>query len=184
MGGLVGAASTMGGSTLAVGLQSLVGKEQRVTIVPSFAACSAAKENCFDTGCCQVSGHKCFMKSNSFSEATCLAKCTPGKGGMKTCQQPPSAAASVPVEEESGTTLYCFSLYSKDTGSTKKSHELDLFRKQHEHQVSIFGCEQWDVFSDVAETIGDYTTIQVFDTHSEWHKLKRKTSGTWVNWGI
>merc|ERR1712129_3834 len=49
---------------------------------------------------------------------------------------------------------------------------------------SIFGCEQWDVFSDVAETIGDYTTIQVFDTHSEWHKLKRKTSGTWVNWGI
>jgi len=182
LGLVAGGAATMNHSSVAVGLQGLSGKEQRVKIVPSYAACSAATENCFDTGCCKTSGHKCYVKGKG--QASCKSKCTPGKGGFKTCEQPPSAEHSVPVEEESGTSLYCFSLYSKDTGSTKKSYELELFRKQHEHKVSIFGCEQWDVFSDVAETIGDYNTIQVFDTHSEWHKLKRKTSGTWVNWGI
>merc|ERR1711971_847164 len=181
--GLVGAASTMGGAPVAAGLHNLVNKEQRVAIVPSYAACSAATENCFDTGCCKTSGHKCYMKTNG--QAQCLEpkKCKPGVKGF-TCEQPPSADASVPVEEESGTSLYCFSLYSKDTGSQKKSYELELFRKQKQYGVSIFGCEETDVFSDVTETIGDYTTIQVHDTNSEWHRLKRKTTGTWVNWGI
>jgi len=181
--GLVGVASTMGGAPVAAGLKSLVNKEQRVAMVPSYAACSAATENCFDTGCCKTSGHKCYMKTNG--QAQCLEpkKCKPGVKGF-TCEQPPSADTSVPVEEESGTSLYCFSLYSKDTGSQKKSYELELFRKQKQYGVSIFGCEEWDVFGDVAETIGDYTTIQVHDTNNEWHRLKRKTTGTWVNWGI
>jgi len=181
--GLVGVTSKIGGSNAAVGLEGLMSKEQRVKIVPSYPACSAAKENCFDTGCCKTSGHKCFKTGPS--KALCVEKCTPGVKGFKTCEQPPSAELSVPVEEESGTSLYCFSLYSKDTGSEKKSYELELFQKQKEHGVSIFGCEEWDVFSDVSTAVGDdYTTVQVFDTRGEWHRLKRKTSGTWVNWGI
>jgi len=178
MGGLVGAASKMGGLSPVAGLQGLMSKEQRIKIVPSFPACSAAKENCFDTGCCQVSGHKCFKTGPG--KALCAPKCKTGK-----CEQPPSADTSVPVEEESGTDLYCFSLYSQNTGSEKKSYELELLRKQKEHGVSIFACESWDVFSDVSTAVGDdYTTVQVFDTRGEWHRLKRKTSGTWVNWGI
>jgi len=60
-----------------------------------------------------------------------------------------------------------------------------LLTKQKEYAVSIFGCEEWDVFSDVAVPLGaDYSTIQVFNTRKEWHQLKRKQSGTWVNWGI
>merc|ERR1712129_89893 len=135
LGLVAGGVASMKRSSMTVGVQGLSGKEQRVNIVPSYAACSTAKENCFDTGCCKTSGHKCYMKSKGV--ASCSKKCTPGKGGFKTCEQPPSADASVPVEEESETSLYCFSLYSKDTGTPKKSYELDLFRKQHEHKVSI-----------------------------------------------
>lgn len=179
--GLVGAASTLSGSPMFVGLQNLVGKEERMDIVPSYPACSTFSENCMSTGCCQVSGHKCYMKSNG--QAFCKKECTPGVKGF-TCEQPPNAAASVPADGAPGTSLYCFSVYSKDTGSQKPSHELELFTKQKEFGVSIFGCEQWDVFSDVEVPIGDYNTLQVFDTRGEWHRLKRKVSGTWVNWGI
>jgi len=181
--GLVGAASSITGSSPAAGLQGLMSKEQRIQIVPSYPACSAAKENCMDTGCCQVSGHKCFITSPT--KALCAPKCEVGKHGFKKCEQPPSASFSVPVEEESETDLYCFSLYTQDTGSSKKSYELELLQKQKKYGVSIFACESWDVFSDVSTAIGDdYTTVQVFDNQKDWHHLKRKTSGTWVNWGI
>jgi len=92
---------------------------------------------------------------------------------------------SVPVAGELGTTLYCVSLYSENTGSSKPSYELTLLQKQREHGVSIFGCEEWDVFSDASVSLGStFNTIQLIDTRSEWHQLKRKVSGTWVNWGI
>merc|ERR1711920_372721 len=42
---------------------ALQNKEERLSIVPSFPACSKAGENCYSTGCCQVSGHKCYTKS-------------------------------------------------------------------------------------------------------------------------
>merc|ERR1712045_730488 len=88
-----------------------------------------------------------------------------------------------------GQSLYCFSVYVKETGSSKVNTEPQLLALQSKLWASIFACEQWDVFSDVAVPIGQsgYVTVQVHDTHGEFHQVKRKSpdgDGSWVNWGI
>merc|ERR1711976_1120034 len=77
-----------------------------------------------------------------------------------------------------------FSVYTKDTGSTKKSYELDLLREQKKHGVSIFSCGGWDVFSDVRVDIGGGYSTELQDVNNEFHQIKRKVSGAWVNWGM
>jgi len=173
--GTAGAAKWAVSSSLA-GLQ---GKEERIDIKPSFAACSKSGENCVSTGCCQVSGHTCFTKKGSVAQ--CNETCAPGVKGF-TCGV--VAHHSVPVETVLGQRLYCFSVYTKNTGSPKPSTELDLLTLQSKHGASIFACEQWDVFSDVVVPIGfGYETIKVEDTFGEFHQIKRKVTNSWVNWG-
>merc|ERR1719346_850075 len=65
-------------------LSGLQNKEERVQIVPSFWNCSKAGDDCSSTGCCQVSGHKCFTKGQG--KAFCNKTCTPGQKGF-TCEQ-------------------------------------------------------------------------------------------------
>merc|ERR1712051_723169 len=147
---------------------------ERIQIEPSFPACSRAGENCANTGCCQVSGHKCFTKGQG--RAQCNETCTAGKMGF-TCDI--VAPHSVPVANPLGQNLYCFSVYTENTGNvTAPNHELELLNLAAARTAGIFACEQWDVFSDVS------VTIKVEDTNNEFHQLKRKDSGTWVNWAI
>jgi len=81
--------------------------------------------------------------------------------------------------------LYCFAVYTQNTGSPKKSYDLELLQAQQKYGASIFGCEDKNVFSDVSIDIGGgVSTIQVTDDFGEFHHLKRKNEGTWVNWGI
>merc|ERR1712026_37135 len=50
-----------------------------------------------------------------------------------------------------GQNLYCFSLYTENTGNeTLVSHELELLNIVAAQGKGIFACEQWDVFSDVS----------------------------------
>jgi len=181
MAALVGVAGTArwGMSSNLSGLQN---KEERVQIVPSYPACSKAGENCINTGCCRVSGHKCFSKGNG--RAQCNKTCTAGVKGF-TCDV--ISGHSVPVATKLGQNLYCFSVYSEDTGNESLvSHELELLNIVAAQGKGIFACEQWDVFSDVAVPIdaNGYVTIKVEDVYGEFHQLKRKDSGTWVNWGM
>merc|ERR1712227_461895 len=70
---------------------------------------------------------------------------------------------------------------------TLVSHELELLNIVAAQGKGIFACEQWDVFSDVSVPIdhtNGYVTIRVEDAYGEFHQLKRKDSGTWVNWGL
>merc|ERR1739844_611869 len=130
-------------------------------------------------GCCKTSGHSCYKKN--YQLALCNETCTPGEGWLCDVQD----AHSVPVQTFLDTSLYCFSVYTAETGSTKQSHELELLQLQKKHGVSIFQCGGWDVFSDAAVEIGDgYYTQKVNDAFGEFHRVKRKTSGTWVNWGL
>merc|ERR1719277_2279891 len=139
---------------------ALQNKEERLPIVPSFPACSKSGENCYSTGCCQVSGHKCYTKS--FGVAQCNETCTPGLKGFS-CGV--VGSHSVPVASKlDGKKLYCFAVYTKNTASTKKSYELELLQAQKKNGISIFACEAWDAFG-------------------EFHQIKRKT-GAWVNWGM
>jgi len=182
MAALLGTAG-MAKSALPAGFDGLQGKEERIDVAPSFAACSKSLENCATTGCCQVSGHKCFSKQNGMAQ--CNETCTPGKKGF-TCDVLPNSMASVPVERTLGQSLYCFAVYTKETGSPKPSSELELLTLQSKHWVSIFACEQWDVFADVATPLGQtgYVTIKVEDEFKEFHQLKRKETKSWVNWAM
>jgi hypothetical protein len=112
-----------------------------------------------------------------------LQGCNPAKGW--TCRQPHEIVPLVEVADRPSGTLYCFSVYTKETGSTKKTHELELLQEQYKRKVSIFSCNYYDVFSDVLAQVGDgYPTIQVHDVENNFHSVKRKKVGTWVNTGI
>lgn len=164
-------------------LEGFQGKEERIQMIPSLPHCSKATEDCGSTGCCQVSGHTCFTKQNGMAQ--CNETCTPGLMGF-TCGVHPAASHSVPVDHRLGQRLYCFSVYVADTGSPEPSTELELLTLQSKNWVSIFACEQWDVFADVAVPIGrtGYTTIKVQDEFNEFHQLKREETGSWVNWAL
>jgi len=181
MAALVGVAGTARwGISYMSGLQT---KEERVQIVPSYFACSKAGENCNSTGCCQTSGHKCFTKGKD-GEAQCNKTCTAGVKGF-TCDI--INPHSVPVAMPLGQSLYCVSVYTENTGNySLVNHELELLNIVAAQGGGIFACEQWDVFSDVSVPIdaNGYMTIKVEDEFGEFHQLKRKDSGTWVNWGI
>jgi len=96
---------------------------------------------------------------------------------------------SVPVDHPLGQSLYCFAVYVKETGSAKENIEPQLLALQNKLGVSIFACEQWDVFSDVLVQIGESgpMTVQVQDTSGEFHQKKKRTDADdagWVNWGV
>jgi len=161
-------------------------KVETVPIVPSGPACSQPSDNCLNTGCCKVSGQTCYQKNPSW--AGCRESCTPGVDGWS-CGKPWTADKSMPVEYDPGTTMYCFAVYTENTGSTKKSYELDLLRSQLKFGAGMFGCNRWDVFSDVNVELspGPPTplyTVQVTDPLNEFHRAKRPETGVWVNWGV
>lgn len=165
-------------------LYSLERKEDRIGIEPSLPACSKPGENCYSTGCCQVSGHECFTRWPG--RAQCNETCTVGEAGF-TCEI--VSPHSVPVVRPLGQKLYCFSVYTKDTGNAAdpNNEELELLKAQFRNGVSIFTCEQWDVFSDVSVFLGHDTheaTIRVDDVLGEFHQVKTQETGTWVNWGL
>merc|ERR1712039_609487 len=140
----------MGGRHTGISASSsaLQNKEERLDIVPSFPACSKSGENCYATGCCQVSGHKCYTKS--YGVAQCNETCTPGLKGF---QCGVVGAHSVPVASKlEGKKLYCFSVYTENTGSTKKSYELELLQAQKrclDHHY-VDKVEGWDLTTDGA----------------------------------
>jgi len=117
-----------------------------------------------------------------------MKQCTPGKDG--TCLLHSNYAASKKsTVSYSANTLFCWSFYTADTGSTKKSYELDLLRTQLFLTVSIFGCEAWKVYSDVETWLSPegklgqaaINTVKVDDVNNDFHFAKRKTNGAWIN---
>jgi len=170
-------AGAQGATSNLAGMQN---KEERIQIEPSMPACSKPGENCVNTGCCQVSGHKCFTKGAGMAQ--CNQTCAPGTMGF-TCGV--IAPHSVPVATARGQNLYCFSVYTQNIGNDMLvNHELELLQGTYQRHAGIFACEQWDVYSDVSAPTDWGTTIQVEDVFGDFHQLKRKDSGTWVNWGL
>jgi hypothetical protein len=160
----------------------------QIEVVPPREKCSKVTENCASTKCCQITGFSCFETKPGVGK--CMKKCVPGIQGS--CKQANGLVAgtkeaSRSVTSLSATNLFCFSVYLEDTGSTKKSYALDLLRTNLFLGSSIFGCEAYRVYSDVATWISpdQVNTVQVFDpTGNDFHFEKRKHMGTWVNAGI
>jgi len=178
---LVGLAGTVQWSMSSMNLSGVQGKEERVGMVPSFPACSAAGENCMDTGCCKVSGHTCYVMQdkNGQSKAQCNETCN--RGSCLTINP-----HSVPVAQKLGQRLYCFAVYTKNTGNLSKPNtELELLQFAKSKSGGVFACDVWEVYSDTANVaIGDYTAIQVEDKNNEFYQVKRKETGCWVNWAL
>jgi len=158
---------------------------QEMEVTPAREACANGGEDCFYSKCCVVSGFKCYQKNYWYHG--CKQNCSTADGW--TCNRPdgPDGLAGwtkKKVVYQPGTSLYCFSAYAHDTGSTKKSYELDLLRTQLRVGASIFGCANWDVFSDedVWLTPGPngIHTKKVED-NGEFHILRRPKVGTWIN---
>jgi len=138
--------------------------------------------------CCKTSGYECYEVHPGY--AKCMKECTQGKDG--TClhqgiyQQGHKSTVTYSMN-----TLFCFSFYTENTGSTKKSYELDLLRTQLFLRASIFGCEDWKVYSDVETWLSPATdaaaainTVKVDDVNNDFHFAKRKKTGTWINSNI
>merc|ERR1711862_642218 len=80
-------------------------------------------------------------------------------------------------------TLFCFTLYMEDTGSTKQFYDLSLLRTSLFLGASLFGCEAYKVYSDVETWLspGEVNTVKVDDVNGDFHFGKRKLTGTWIN---
>jgi len=149
---------------------------------PKRGSCSRWNEDCMATGCCDVVGYTCFATKPG--KASCLKNCTPS--ATQSCTQPqnimnPILQDAVPQPMS----LYCFSVYTMNTGTTKPNYELDIIKEQFARKISIFACEQSDVFSDVEVAVGSgLNTIRVEDKEGDFHWAKRKVSGAWVNTGM
>jgi len=141
---------------------------------PPRQACSKTSDNCMSTGCCAVSGLTCFKQQSG------QGKC------MKMCDGCEQVAPHVrPVVEWPGMSFFCFSVYTSDTGTTRKSTELELLKEQKRRGVSIFRCAESAVYSDVEVPIAlGMSTIKVEDVKNDFHFAKRKSTGAWVNTGM
>jgi len=129
-----------------------------------------------------VVGYTCYATKPG--RASCLKNCTPS--ASQVCDQPQSIMN--PILQDAtfrSDTLYCFAVYTLNTGTTKPSHELEILRYGYSNNIGMFTCDQYDVFSDAHVEVGPgLSTIQVHDVEGDWHFAKRKVSGAWVNTGM
>merc|ERR1712241_223914 len=160
--------------------RSITGLDQMVVVKPAYENCAQAKDNCLITRCCAAVGYNCFKTSQGAGK--CMRACTPG-GLNGTCEG--VAPHMKPVVEQPGGSLFCFAVYTENTGSSKPSSELGLLTMQHEKSVSLFSCAEWAVYSDVVVPLGGGdNTIQVDDVKGDFHLMKRKEAKTWINTGM
>jgi len=149
-------------------------------------ACVGPMQDCSACKCCNVTGYKCYLSSTK--GPVCLDSIAVGassspKAVIKMAPKPGDSRPSDLVLWDKSVsppemTLFCFEVYAKDTGSTKKDHSLELIEAQYQQGTSIFACDDKMVFSDVPITIGGAVKAVVIDMP---HLEKRKSTGSWVN---
>jgi len=143
--------------------------------------CSTYKDNCMATKCCNVAGYHCYEKNDTFAQ--CAKTCSPSATNL--CRP---ASETLQLEADYSRpkrSLFCFSVYTENTGSPKPSTELDLLTAQFARKVSIFTCEKYEVYADVEVSLGEgFLTKKVTDVKGDWHFGKRKETGAWVNTGM
>jgi len=144
--------------------------------------CSKVGDNCASTKCCKTTGYKCYKQPSGAGK--CMRHCKEGSCVLDDRFQHMEVEASG-NQVVAAETMFCWSVYTHNTGSTKKSHEKDLLTEQHSRNVSIFACNAYAVYSDVHVSLGGgLSTIQVNDNEGDFHFAKRKTTGAWVNTGM
>merc|ERR1719323_918955 len=161
-------------------IEHVTGFSEMLAVKPADEDCAQPKDDCLAAGCCAPTGFNCFK--NARGQGRCMRECTPG-GANGTCEGvAPHMKTAVEVP---GLSLFCFSVYTENTGSDKVSHELELLQMQHDKGQSLFACAEWAVYSDVVAPLGGGDmTIQVDDVKGDFHFAKRKEAKTWINTGM
>jgi len=152
-----------------------------INVIPPREECAKTSENCVAQKCCQTTGYQCYEVHSGY--AKCMKSCTPGVDGTCHTNAPAMVASHQSEFTDAKNTLFCWAFYTADTGSTKQSYELELLRTQLFLGASIFGCEEYRVYSDVETWLspGKVNTIKVDDVDGNFHFAKRKRVGKWVN---
>merc|ERR1712061_689221 len=143
-GAWAGAHFTFQGQAMGASPKDELQQLTQIIAKPKRSACSHAKEDCFSTGCCDVVGYTCFQTKPG--EGKCMKNCTPSASQL--CTQP--QAIMEPILQDAApiaTSLYCFAVYTKNTGTTKPSEELEILQHEYSVKQGIFACQQQDVFS-------------------------------------
>lgn len=167
---LAPAASRLGRSDpRETGLGRVQGKDA-VVVVPDRGSCSADKEDCSTSKCCRTSGHTCWRKDSGWAE--CSERCP---SSQWSCWQEKPWWATMPAVYKPGTSLYCFSVYVAETAQEgHPSHDLELLQAQSRFNVSLFGCGDSEVFSDVDISLeGGHKSTKLLDPEGEFHALTR-----------
>jgi hypothetical protein len=159
----------------------LQSKVQTVALPPR-DKCAAASEDCYSLGCCNVAGLNCFETKKG--KGKCLKNCTPSASQL-CIQTQPIMDPILADAEWYGPSLYCFAVVMQDYGSTKKMYDLELLQGAYEKGASIFGCENWGVFSDKDGDLGPGASlVKLEDADGDFHFAKREETGTWLNTGL
>jgi len=152
-------------------------QKDEIFVVPPRESCSKETANCMQTKCCKTTNYRCYQINSTFAQCIDADKgCTKGMCAPLMPMQPPA--------QPKGLRLFCFTMYTSNTGSTKKNTELDLIRTQLHVGASVFGCKGWAVYSDVKTWISPGPP-ELFTTEvsipADAYFAKRKIQGTWVN---
>jgi len=139
--------------------------------------CAAIKaKDCSKEKCCQTTGYRCI--SSGGGKPTCALTCTKGKSCTVLSEK-------MTFDTHDRTSMFCFTAYTKNTGSTKTNYELDLIKEVYKRKAHIFACDKAAVYGDVEVVLGPDMKIQkVEDVENEFHFAKRKHMGTWINTGM
>jgi len=181
-GAWAGAHFSFHGQAMAASSKGEVQQLLQIIAKPGREACSSISEDCSSTGCCDLVGYTCFQTKPK--AAKCMKNCTPSASQICTQSQTvmePVLQDAVPITNS----LYCFTVYTEDTGTTTPNEELPILKYMLSKKTSIFACPEYDVFGDVEVEVGpDLKTIMVTDVEGDFHFAKRKNSGAWVNTGM
>jgi len=66
----------------------------------------------------------------------------------------------------------------------KPNKELELLKMQMQRGLGIFACDEYEVFSDVQLSIGDYEAVKVDDLEGDFCKYTRPDTGACANTAI
>jgi len=151
-----------------------------IEVAGGLLRCSAVGEDCTGTRCCSITGYRCFQKNLSF--AGCLESCPPPGKPVWTCGRPPHLRNVKPSKASSGTKLFCFEILCADKGLPGKNWDLSLVRTQLHTKTSIFGCEDWMVFSDVSTWISPGPPKKLYTRKVDApHVARTPFKGMWLN---
>merc|ERR1712217_528473 len=89
----------------------------QIVVTPPRQECAKTGVNCIVQKCCKVSGYECYEVHAGY--AKCMKECVQGKDGTCLHHTVPMVASKRSDISYSANTLFCFSFYAENTGTSR-----------------------------------------------------------------